>query len=92
MNEGDEKLLLKDPEGAMKAYNRAMQLAPGITEIRFWSALTLFTNGREDEALKLFKEVFAKEPKWMEVVRRLPASDLLPNDSGQVDRILGAAK
>ncbi|MDH3216012.1 MAG: DUF1028 domain-containing protein [Candidatus Krumholzibacteria bacterium] len=92
MNDGDERLAENDAAGALKAYSRAMQLAPQITEIQFWSALTLFTNGREEEALENFKQVFAKEKKWIEVVRRLPYADLLKNDAGQLDKILNAAE
>ena len=91
MNEGDEQLAKQDMEAAMEAYNTAMKLAPEIVEIKFWSALTLFSQGQEDEALAYFKEVFAEDKKWMEVVRRLPQAGLLPNDNGQVDRILSAA-
>ncbi len=91
MNEGDERLTEKDTEGALKAYGRAMELAPHITEIQFWSALTLFTTGHEKQALEYFKEVFAKDANWVEVLKRLPKADLLDNDDGQVDRILSAA-
>ena len=91
MNEGDEKLAAQDLDAAMEAYNTAMRLAPDIVEIKFWSALTLFTQGSESEALAYFKDVFAADRSWMEVVRRLPQAGLLPNNSGQVDRILGAA-
>jgi len=66
------------------------ELAPDIVEIQFWSALTLFTNGEEEKALEMFADVFAKESRWIEVVRRLPHADLLDDDSGQLDRILAA--
>lgn len=92
MNEGDERLTARDPEGAMDAYKRAMSLAPDIVEIQFWSAVTLFSNGREDEALEIFSKVFAKEGRWIELVKRLPYADLLDNDKGQVDRILAASR
>ncbi|MFQ5511511.1 MAG: DUF1028 domain-containing protein [Candidatus Krumholzibacteriia bacterium] len=91
MNQGDERLAEKDTEGALEAYSRAMELAPHITEIQFWSALTLFTTGHEDEAIEYFKEVFARDSNWVEVLRRLPKADLLDDDNGQVDRILSAA-
>jgi uncharacterized Ntn-hydrolase superfamily protein len=91
MNRGDERLAADDAEGAMDAYNEAMRLAPEIVEIQFWSALTLFTNGREQEALEIFKRVFEREPLWIEVARRLPQADLLDNDNGQLDRIIAAA-
>lgn len=91
MNEGDERLAEKDEVGALAAYSEAMALAPQITEIQFWVALTLFTNGQEEEALKNFKEVFAKDQNWVEVVRRLPYADLLKDDNGQVEKILSVA-
>ena len=91
MNEGDEQLAKQDMEKAMEAYNTAMRLAPDIVEIKFWSALTLFSQGHEDEAFAYFRDVFAEDRKWMEVVRRLPQAGLLSNDNNQVDRILRAA-
>jgi uncharacterized Ntn-hydrolase superfamily protein len=92
MNEGDERLSAQDSDGAMRAYNTAMELAPDIIEIRFWSALTLFTNGEEEKALDMFKEVFAADSNWIEVLRRLPHADLLDDSDGAVDRILGASR
>ncbi|MEE9270005.1 MAG: DUF1028 domain-containing protein [Candidatus Krumholzibacteria bacterium] len=91
MNEGDERLTDKDTEGALEAYSSAMKLAPNITEIQFWSALTLFTTGHEKTAIEYFKEVFAKDSNWVTVLKRLPKADLLDNDDGQVERILSAA-
>jgi uncharacterized Ntn-hydrolase superfamily protein len=92
MNKGDELLAEQDEVGALAAYAKAMELAPHITEIQFWVALTLFTNGQEDEALENFRQVFAVDRKWTEVLRRLPAADLLQNDNGEVDRILSVAQ
>jgi uncharacterized Ntn-hydrolase superfamily protein len=88
MNQGDELLAEQDNVGALAAYGKAMELAPQITEIQFWVALTLFTNGQETDALENFRQVFARDRNWVEVLRRLPSADLLENDSGQVDRIL----
>ncbi len=58
-----------------------------IMEVVFWHAVTLVTGGRVEEALPLFKKVFAREPKWAELVERLPASELLPNDPALLERI-----
>ena len=91
MNEGDEKMVARDTHGAMEAYNRAMDLAPNVTEIKYWTALTMFSEGLENEALEIFTEVFAREPLWVEVTRRLPAAGLLINDAGELDRILSVA-
>ncbi len=91
MNQGDEKMTEKDTKGALEAYARAMELAPEITEVKYWVALTMFSEGMEKESLDLFQEVFAKEPLWIEVTKRLPAAGLLLNDKGQVARILEVA-
>jgi uncharacterized Ntn-hydrolase superfamily protein len=91
MNEGDEKMVAQDMQGAMEAYNRAMELAPDVTEIKYWTALTMFAEGLEIEALEIFTEVFAREPVWADVTRRLPAAGLLINDAGELDRILSVA-
>jgi len=40
-----------------------------------------------EQALPLFKKVFAREPKWAELVDRLPAAELLPNDEKLLARI-----
>ena len=91
MNQGDAYMTANDLEAATEAYAKAMELAPEITEIQFWTAITMFAQGHEEEALQHFKVIFAKDRSWMEVVRRLPQADLLENDDGQVDRILAAA-
>lgn len=91
MNEGDEKMVQRDTKGALEAYGRAMELAPEVTEIKFWAALTMFAEGVENESLKIFEEIFAKEPLWIEVAKRLPAAGLLANDAGELDKILSVA-
>ena len=91
MNEGDEKMVQRDNKGALQAYGRAMELAPDVTEIKYWVALTMFSEGMQDDALRLFHDVFEKEPLWVEVTRRLPAAGLLLNDAGQLSRILEVA-
>ena len=37
--------------------------------------------------MPLFKKVFAREPKWGELVERLPEAELLPNDPTLLARI-----
>ena len=91
MNDGDEKMTQRDTAGALAAYTRAVELAPEVTEIRYWVALTMFSEGMEDDALKIFHDVFEKEPLWVEVTKRLPAAGLLLNDTGQISRILEVA-
>ncbi|MDQ7063288.1 MAG: DUF1028 domain-containing protein [candidate division KSB1 bacterium] len=87
-NHGDELMTEGKVEEAMKAYKAAMNLAPDNTEMIFWPAVTLASIGRVDEALPLFKEVFKRNPKWGELVKRLPHSGLLPDDPKLIRKIL----
>ncbi len=92
MNRGDELSAEQKWTEAMEHYRRASELAPDIEELRYWTAVTLFTAGREDEALPIFREVFAKNGEWIEVTRRLPASGLLPKDEKKIARIVAEGK
>lgn len=80
MNQGDEAVAKNDIAAAVRHYTKASQLAPDIVELPFWQAVTLFTSGKEDQALAIFKDVFAREDRWVRLVPRLPASGLLPDD------------
>ncbi len=88
MNRGDELAAGKKWDAAMKEYDAGAKLAPEIEELRYWVAVTLFSAGREEEALPIFKEVFAKNRDYIELTKRLPASELLPNDQAKMKRIL----
>jgi len=87
MDAGDNCSTLKDWGCAAREYGAAEKLLPEQMEVVFWHAVTLVTSGRVEEALPLFKKVFAQEPKWAELVGRLPAAELLPNDPKLVERI-----
>ena len=91
MNLGDEAVAKNDFQVALGHYTKATGLAPGIVELPFWQAVTLFVAGQEDRALALFREVFAKEPLWARLVPRLPASGLLPEDPKKIEKILAVA-
>lgn len=87
MNAGDLCSEKKDWACAEREYGAAETLLPDMMEIVFWHAVTLVTAGRADDALPLFKKVFAREPKWADLVDRLPASELLPDDKEILLRI-----
>jgi uncharacterized Ntn-hydrolase superfamily protein len=86
-NRGDELMTEKKVEEALKEYQAAGQLAPEIQELPFWHAVTLASIGREAEAAPIFKAVFAKEPVWADLLPRLPAAGLFPNDPALIERI-----
>jgi uncharacterized Ntn-hydrolase superfamily protein len=86
-NHGDELMTAKKVEAALEEYKAAAALAPEILELPFWHAVTLASIGRESEAAPIFKAVFAKEPVWADLVPRLPAAGLFPNDPALIERI-----
>jgi len=69
------------------AYAETEKLLPEQMEVVFWHAVTLVTSGDVEAALPLFHRVFAKEPRWAELVGRLPKADLLPDDPKLIERI-----
>ena len=54
----------------------------------FWYAVALVTGGRLDAARPLLAQAFAAEPRYRELVRRLPGVDQLPNDPKVLETIL----
>lgn len=83
----DELMAVRNFEDAMGALAKAAALAPDVVELRFWAAASLFSAGKEDEALAIFREVFAKEPVWAELAPRLVPLGLLPDDPDALARI-----
>lgn len=92
MNRGDLAVEHGDAELALKEYGAAGAMFPDNLEMKFWHAISLVTMNRTDEALPLFKEVFARDKNWATLVPRLPASGILPDDQALIKKILSAAK
>ncbi|MEZ5285667.1 MAG: DUF1028 domain-containing protein [Vicinamibacterales bacterium] len=91
-NRGDELMTEKKVDEALKEYAEASRLAPEIVELPFWHAVTLASIGREAEAAPIFRDVFAREPRWVEMLERLPAAGLFPDDPALLARIKALAR
>jgi len=91
VDEGDALITEGKVEEAMKAYSEAARLAPGNDEILFWQAATLWKLGKEKEATPIFRQVFARDRRWVELVPRLVPSGLLPDDPASIKRIQALA-
>lgn len=91
MNHGDELMADGDVEGALAAYAAAAGLQPENLEIRYWQAVTAAGAGRLDEALPIFREVFAREHRWRVLTPRLVDAGLLPDDPEMLAAILATA-
>jgi len=87
MEQGDACSTSHDWKCAVEKYGAAEKLLPDQMEVVFWHAVTLVTSGNVEAALPLFHKVFAKEPKWAELLGRLPKADLLPDDPKLIERI-----
>ncbi len=88
---GDDLVAEQKIEEALKEYTEAARLAPEIEELPFWQAVTLASVGREAEAAPIFRSVFQKNPIWAELVGRLPAAKILPDDPALIARIRALA-
>lgn len=64
----------------------AMQ-AEGVTnvELDFWFGVSMISAGKDSEAKRTLDKVFAIDPNWAELLRRLPAADLLEIDQSRLE-------
>jgi uncharacterized Ntn-hydrolase superfamily protein len=88
MNRGDDAVALGKMDDALASYGGAAAMVPDNDEFVFWTAVTLASKGRTDEALPLFAKAFRMNPSWMLLVPRLPAVGQLPETPGLVTKIL----
>jgi uncharacterized Ntn-hydrolase superfamily protein len=95
MNEGDELVTKNDIAGAVGAYGQATSLVPDSAtngEAAFWTGISLANARRLREAVPYLARAYKADKRWAEVVRRLPAAGLIPNDPAIVDRLVNAMK
>ena len=88
MNRGDELLGAGEVEGALRQYSTASAMVPESEELPFWHAVTLADLGRVEEALPIFKDVFARNSDWATLLERLPQAGVLSVDAETMRRIL----
>jgi len=86
---GDVALEEADTEGALAHYAAAHALVPEHIEVRYWYGLTLAQSGQWQRASPHLREVFAAEPAWVELTRRLVAPGVVEADL--VERITALA-
>jgi uncharacterized Ntn-hydrolase superfamily protein len=79
MNAGDVAVEHNDLERAMMEYGEAAKLLPGNVEVQYWAAVTLATSGNLGQALPMFRSVFAADPNWIELTKRLHKPGIIPD-------------
>lgn len=65
-----------------------MQREEGNPELLFWQAVGLASANRLQDALPIFKRVFAIDSAWRELVPRMVKAELLPGDAEIIGRIM----
>jgi uncharacterized Ntn-hydrolase superfamily protein len=90
MNDGDDAVTEGNMKLALEKYTEAEKLFPDNLEMKYWHAVTLVENGRLEESLPLFKEVFSKNKNWKTLTPRLIKSKLLTVNENELNRILNA--
>jgi len=88
MNNGDLATEKNDMTKAMQEYGAAMKMFPENLEMQYWTAITLANNKEVDKALPILKRVFAKDPNWKVLTRRLPPVNLLIVSEADYKKIL----
>jgi uncharacterized Ntn-hydrolase superfamily protein len=80
-----------DFAGAAREAEAAIALAPSDAQIAFWSALVFGGAGRFDEARAHLRRATQANPRYAELLRRLPAAGLFPDDDALIEALLAEA-
>jgi uncharacterized Ntn-hydrolase superfamily protein len=86
---GDQLAAAGDVDGSLAEYEAAHRSQPDNVELAFWHGVALAANGREDEAASILRPVFAAHSGWIELLKRLPAAELFPDDGELIARLVG---
>jgi uncharacterized Ntn-hydrolase superfamily protein len=78
-----------DMAAAASSITQAMQVAPGNAEIAFWAAIGAAMGGQIPLAKQLLAQAVAVDPRWKELVRRLPASGTFPLSEEAIRELTG---
>jgi uncharacterized Ntn-hydrolase superfamily protein len=86
---GDQLAAAGDVEGSLAEYEAAHRSQPDNHELAFWHGVALAANGREEEAAPILGRVFEAHAGWVELLKRLPAAGLFPDDGELIARLAG---
>jgi uncharacterized Ntn-hydrolase superfamily protein len=86
---GDQLAAAGDVEGSLAEYEAAHRSQPDNLELAFWHGVALAASGREDEAAPILRRAFESHSGWIELLKRLPAAGLFPDDGELIARLIG---
>jgi uncharacterized Ntn-hydrolase superfamily protein len=85
------ELMRSDPAAAAALMREALDRAPESDELAFWAALGLAASDLA-EARRLLGFARDREPRWAELLRRLPATGTFPLTDEAVDALLSSGR
>ncbi|MFN8347649.1 MAG: DUF1028 domain-containing protein [Spirosomataceae bacterium] len=88
MNSGDLAVETNNMTLAMQEYGAAMKLFPKNLEMQYWTAITLANSGNVPKAALMLQAIYAKEPNWRKMTRRLPKAGLLTVGEKELNLLL----
>jgi uncharacterized Ntn-hydrolase superfamily protein len=90
LNEGDGWVTAGNIPEALASYTAALAFVPDEAtngEAAFWVGVTLADTGNEEDAGPYLARAYAQDTRWAELIGRLPASGLLPDDDALISRL-----
>lgn len=93
--EGDEWVVKGDIEKALAAYRQALEIVPDEAtngEAAFWVGVTLADTGDPEQSIPYLARAYQQDKRWAELLPRLPASKLLPDDPVLIDHLVQGMK
>jgi uncharacterized Ntn-hydrolase superfamily protein len=86
---GDQLAAAGDVDGSLAEYEAAHRSQPDNLELAFWHGVALAASGREEDAAPILRRAFAAHAGWIELLKRLPAAGLFPDDGELIARLIG---
>ena len=84
----EQAALEGDMEAAAAEYAKAEAGVGDNVEASFWAGVSLAAAGNVDQARALLAKSFVRHDGWKELLRRLPAAGMFPDDPGLIERLL----
>ena len=88
MNNGDLATEKNDMSKAMEEYGAAMKLFPKNLEMQYWTAIALANTRQVPKAATMLQRIYAQDPNWRELTRRLPKVGLLTVSDAEMKTLI----
>ncbi|QJW89791.1 DUF1028 domain-containing protein [Spirosoma taeanense] len=88
MNNGDLATEKNDMKTAMQEYGAAMKMFPKNLEMQYWTAIALANTKQVSKAAGMLRAIYAQDPNWRELTRRLPKVGLLTVSEAELAQLI----